>query len=616
MPLDHQKLKEELPNPRQGGERSSDNCLDSWKAIADFLNRQVRTVQRWEKTEGLPIHRHLHDKAGTVKAYRSEIDAWLRERQVLGKDNADEPESDNPNAETAESGPNEDPETRRRHLLHYAAAFIVGIVVVAGLVRLFWPQIRDVFRPQSARIIILAVKPFQNLGGDAGTEPITQGFTEEMVSRLDLLHPERMGVIKLPATYAEIPPDQIAKKFKADYVLGGTVRMVGQKFAITGQLMQAKDGMHIWGNSYEGDLQDSIEMQNKVATAIAMEVLDNLPHKETLARRVNRDAEIAYLQGRYFWDKRNAESLTKAVAFFEKSIRIDPTYALPYSGLADSYSLLGSVPNSVFPPAEAFPKAEDAARKALKLDESLAEAHVVLGYSNLVYEWNFPEANREFQRALQLQPRYATAHHFYAYYLIAMGQLEKATEESETALQLDPVSPVLSTAVGEMYYQRRLFDLAIERERASLSLDPTYLVALLNMGRAYEQKGMYREARDAFQKILTFVPEDPAVLSLLAHDYGVSGEKDSAMKLLSRLQDISKKRYVPSLYIALVYVGLGEKDQAFRWLDKAYEERCEYLVYLPSEPLGDPLRSDPRYTLFIRRLGLQSVQVSSTAPAQ
>ena len=458
--------------------------------------------------------------------------------------------------------------------------------------------------------IILAVKPFQSLGGNPDEEAITQGFTEEMLSRLDLLHPERLGVLKLPAAYADISPDQISSKFKADYILEGSVRMDGQKFAITARLMEAKDGTHIWGNSYEGDLQESIAMQNKVAFAVALEVLDNLPHQEPPAAHVNRDAEVAYLQGRYFWDKRTAESLSKAVDLFRKSIQIDPGYAPAYSGLADSYSLLGTVPNNVIPPAEAFPKAEDAARRALQLDESLAEAHVVLGYSNLVYEWKFQDANREFQRALQLQPKNANAHHFYAYYLTATGQLEKATEEAETALDLDPVSPILSTAVGETLYQRRLYDRAIEQNRAALTLDQAYLPALVNLGRAFAQKGMHQQARDAFQKILAYVPEDPAVLSLLANDYAVSGDKVAARKVLAQLQALARRRYLPSLYIAGVYAGLGEKDQAFFWLEKAYEERCDYLVYLPSEPLGDTLRSDPRYGELIHRLGLQ------TPPAQ
>jgi len=603
-------VKEDPLKPQAPSEHPPEDCLDSWKEIADYLGRQVRTVQRWEKSEGMPVDRHFHGKAGTVKAYKSEIDAWLQQRHALGRDPSEDLETEAPFSETKPENLALSPALATRRLIQYVgvAAFILGIAVVVGLVRMSARQPRGLPGQKPGRII-LAVKPFQNFGRNLDEEAITQGFTEEMLSRLDLLHPERLGVLKLPASYADISPDQISSKFNVDYILEGAVRMDGQKFAITARLIEAKDGTHVWGNSYEGDLQESIAMQNKVAFAVALEVLDNLPHEEPPATRVNRDAEVAYLQGRFFWYKRTSDSLSKAVELFQKSIQIDPNYALAYSGLADSYSLLGTVPNSVFPPTEAFPKAEDAARRALKLDESLAEAHVVLGYSNLVYEWNFQEANREFQRALQLQPKNANAHHFYAYYLTATGQLERATEEAETALQLDPVSPIFSTSIGETYYQRRLYDRAIEQHRAALVLDQAYLPALVNLGRAYAQKGMHQEARDAFQKILTYVPEDPAVLSLLAHDYAVSGEKDAARKVLAKLQGLAKKRYVPSLYIAVVYAGLGEDDQAFFWLEKAYEERCDYLVYLPSEPLGDALRGDPRYAELIHQLGLETANL-------
>ncbi len=312
-------MREDPPKPQAPNERPPEDCLDSWKEIADYLARQVRTVQRWEKAESLPVHRHRHDKAGTVKAYKSEIDGWLQLRHALGNDLNDDLENDTLVQET-------EPKT-------------------------------------------LSTSP--NLDEVA----ITQGFTEEMLSRLDLLHPERLGVLKLPVSYADISPDQISSKFNADYILEGAVRMDGQKFAITARLIESKDGTHVWEYSYEGDLQESIAMQNKVAFAVALEVLDKLPqglpqglpHEEPPAARVNRDAEVAYLQGRFFWDKRTGESLSKAVELFQKSIQIDPNYAPAYSGLADSYSLLGTVPNSIFPPTEAFPKAEAAARRALNL---------------------------------------------------------------------------------------------------------------------------------------------------------------------------------------------------------------------------------------------------------
>lgn len=258
------------------------------------------------------------------------------------------------------------------------------------------------------------------------------------------------------------------------------------------------------------------------------------------------------------------------------------------------------------PPLQAFPKAETAARKALEIDETLAEAHVSLGYSELVYDRNFPQAEKEFQRALQLRPTYATAHQYYGYYLTAMGRLDEAIAERKQAQELEPASPLLNSALGEAYYQARKFDLTIAQNQKSLVLDKSYAIALINLGRAFEQKRMYPEALQAFQKILAFVPDDPVLLALIAHDYAVSGRKAEARAIVAKLQQMSIARYIPSVYIALIYTGLDENDEAFRWLDKAFDERCEYLVYLPTEPLADPLRNDPRFARLLHRLGLKA----------
>jgi tetratricopeptide (TPR) repeat protein len=221
-----------------------------------------------------------------------------------------------------------------------------------------------------------------------------------------------------------------------------------------------------------------------------------------------------------------------------------------------------------------------------------------------VYEWNFPEARKEFEKALQLRSGYATAHQFYGYYLTAMGKPDEAIAERKKAVELDPISPLLHSALGEAYYQARRFDVTIEENHKALELDPSYAIALVNIGRAYEQMGMHQQARDAFQRILTAAPEDPAILAFMAHEYAVSGDKVNANKILAQLTEMSTRKYVPAIYFAMVYTGLNRKDDAFHWLDKAYEERCEYLVYAGSEPLADPLRSDPRFAKLLQRLHL------------
>jgi len=251
-----------------------------------------------------------------------------------------------------------------------------------------------------------------------------------------------------------------------------------------------------------------------------------------------------------------------------------------------------------------------AAKKALEFDNTLAEAHVALGYSKMVYDLDLPDARKELSLALQLRPDYATGHQFYAYYLTAIGDLSKAIAERKRALELDPVNPLLSSALGEAYYQNREFDRAIEHNSRSLELDPSYAIAMVNIGRAYEMKGMHAEARGAFRKILAAAPDDPAVLALMGHEYASSGDKAEASQVISHLKQLSVHSYVPPIYVALVYTGLHDLDHAFEWLQRASDEHCEYLLYLPSEPLADPLRNDPRFDQLLDHLGLKPVNVT------
>jgi tetratricopeptide (TPR) repeat protein len=268
---------------------------------------------------------------------------------------------------------------------------------------------------------------------------------------------------------------------------------------------------------------------------------------------------------------------------------------------------LGSAPQTVLRPEEAFPKAEAAARKALELDPSLAEAHVSLGYADLSYEHNYSKSEQEFKQALRLRPNYPTVHQYYGYYLTAMGRLKDAIRERQEARNLDPLSPLLNSALGEAYYQARDYDRTIGANEKALNLDPRYAIAMINLGRAYEQKKLYSDAGRIFQQMLAVAPDEPAILALVGHDYALAGNQPAALKLLAQLQADAATRYVPALYFAMIYTGLGDKDQAFQWLNKAYDERCDYLINLPSEPLADPLRSDARFAELLRRLNLNQV---------
>jgi serine/threonine-protein kinase len=450
--------------------------------------------------------------------------------------------------------------------------------------------------------------PVRNLtgSGDAVPQQLSDGLTEQMLTALSRLQNRRFRVIGLP-------PGPIAQNIHLEYQLTGSVQRAGNQVAITAQLMLAKDQSRIWGNTYKRDLrdaQDMIPIEIEISDAIINETMPLLSG-ESQSRPVNREANEAYLWGRLLWNKRTTDSLFKAVKYFERAKELDPAYAPAYAGLADCYFLLGSVPYTAIRPSEAFPEAEASARKALELDPYLAEAHISLGYSALVYRRNFAEAETQFQTAMRLRPGYPPAHEFYAYYLTARGRIEEAVKERQVARDLDPLSPIFYAALGEAYYQGRQFDRAIQENQKSLLADPTYADGLMNIARSYEQLKKYDQADAILQKVLAAAPNEPAVIAMAGHEYAVSGDLANARKMVSRLQQLSQTRYVSPLYPALVYIGLGDHNAAFHSLDQAYDDGSDYLVYLGTDPWADPLRGDPRFQALLKKLGISSTQVAA-----
>jgi tetratricopeptide (TPR) repeat protein len=610
-----------------GAERRSEDLLEGWKAVADYLNRTERTVQRWEKSKALPIRRlgvSSPEEQPRVFAYKSEIDAWWHDQETNireGKEEVDDSDTEIEIGEaragpaTHEKPPSETNKRRRYGLLVVIVPFVLGLMLAAVGLRIIWPKIQRLLSPQTR--VILAVMPFQNSTSDAGTQRLARGLTDEMISRLGHLHPDKLSVVEITPGDSGLSPVQVRKKFSADYVLQGSARTADQHGEITARLILVKDGPQIiWGNSYPFDQAGQIETEIKVSQAILGEVLNVLPHDSHAPHEVSQEAYAPYLRGRYLWTRRTAASLNRALSYFQQAIQVDANYAPAYAGLADCYSLLATAPYTAIPPKEAFPKAKDAAQRALQLDETLAEAHLSLGYAALSYDWDFPQAKKEFLRALELRPQSATVHQYYAYYLTAMGKLDEAIAERKKAQELQPDSPLIITALGEAYYQARQYTDTIAETKKSLDLDSNYPIALINMGRAYEQMGMHSQALQIYQQILALIPDDPGLLALIGHNQAITGDRPHALATILRLQQISTTRYVPSLYIALIYVGLGQKDSAFVWLDKAYNERAEYLIYLPTEPMADPLRGDPRFPEFLKRLGLIAPKIPRTPASQ
>jgi tetratricopeptide (TPR) repeat protein len=370
-------------------------------------------------------------------------------------------------------------------------------------------------------------------------------------------------------------------------------------------LVDAARDSQLWGERYERKLSDVLDVQQEIAREISGKLRLRLTGEEErrLVRHypTNTEAYQAYLKGRYHWNQRTEAGLQKGIEYFQQAIEIDPTYAVAYSGLADSYTTLGYF--SYIAPTEAFPRAKAAAARALELDPTLAEPHTSLAYAELYYDWNWPGAEEEFKRAIRANPNYATAHHWYSVYLTAMGRHEEAYAEIRRAQELDPLSLAINTDIGfELYYQSQ-YDRAIRQLRTTLEMNPNFPLAHLWLGRAYQQKGMYDEAAAEFKKVEAVFQGWPVAIAAAGHAAGVAGRRDEARKVLDELRDLSKQKYVTAYGVALVYAGLGEKDEAFAWLDRAFDERSHWLVWLKLDPRWEGLRSDPRFAELVRRVG-------------
>ena len=483
---------------------------------------------------------------------------------------------------------------------------ISAFALVPALVILMAWIVHSASRP-SSNIRSLAVLPLESLSGDASQDYFADGMTDELITDLGKISAlrviSRTSVMPYKRVRKSLP--QIARELSVDAVVEGTVLRSGEQVRITAQLIQASADKHLWAESYEGDLRDTLALQKKVARAIAEQIRINLtPQEQAVLKNVkvvNPEAYEAYLKGRYFWNKRTADGLKKAIDYFNQAIEKDPNYAQAYTGLADSYALLGDWEYGILAPKEAFPRAKAAATKALELDNTLGEAHTSLAFSLDLFDWDWASAEREFRRAIELNPGYATAHHWYAWHLSEMGRNREAIAEMRKAQNLDPLSLIISADVAEILLVAHSYDQAIEQSRKTIDMDPNFAVAHYELGQALVQKHMYKEAIAELQKAIELSGGSTTCTSNLAFAYAASGRRKEAVKILSDLKNRSKQN---ASEIALMYVGLDEKDQAMTWLEKAYEERFNPSILL--RPAFDPLRSDPRFQNLVRRIGLPS----------
>jgi TolB-like protein/DNA-binding winged helix-turn-helix (wHTH) protein/Tfp pilus assembly protein PilF len=491
-------------------------------------------------------------------------------------------------------------------------AVLLALVLVAVLASAFGFDFRGVRRKllgQAApRIQSLAVLPLTNLSGSLDDTYFADGMTEALITELAgisaLKVTSRTSVMRYK--HSTKPVKEIARELGVDAVVEGTVLRSADRVRITAQLIDTRTDSHLLSRTYEGGIRDVLALQSSAATAIAdqirVQILPNERARLSAAATVNPAAYEAYLKGRYFASKRTAEGLHKAAEYFQQAVDKDPAYAPAYAGLADTYFPLTNW--GWLSPKEAMPKARAAAIKALEIDERLAEAHVSLGMVSLVYDWDWPAAGKHLEKALALNPAYPAAHQWYSNYLLALGRPDEALTEAKSAVDLDPVSADLNHYMAWSLGMARRYDEAIERERKTLELDPGFPPAHVVLASAYGAKGMYREALAEAEKLSGLSPGSPAALLSLASIHARSGDRSQALRELEDLKALSKQRYVPSDYIAMVYVRLGDKDQAFAWFEKAYEERTGFLPWLKVNAALDPLRSDPRFTDLLRRIGI------------
>jgi TolB-like protein/Tfp pilus assembly protein PilF len=456
----------------------------------------------------------------------------------------------------------------------------------------------------------IAVLPFENLSRDPDNAYFTEGIQDEILARLAKI--ADLKVISRTSTqrYKSSPDDlpQIAKRLGVSNILEGSVQKTADRVRVTVQLLNAATDSHLWGETYDRNLNDVFAAESDIAKAIADTLRAKLTGSEQQALTArpteNTEAHQLYLRGRYFWNKRTGADLKKSIDYFNQAIGKDPNYALAYAGLADAYVLLSAYAEAS--PKDSLPQAKAAAARALELDSTLGEAHATLGNTLVAYDLNFAEANREFRRAIELNPNYATAHQWYGETgLVPLGQFEEAIAEAKRALELDPLSVIINADVGTILTNARRYDQAIEQLRKTVEMDPGFYYAHWTLGDALELKGRNEEAMAEYKKAIA-LDDDPLPRALLGHLYAKIGRQDEALAILEQLRELresSKQRYVSPFNLALIHIGLGQKNEAIQLLEETYEERDGYnIAFIKVEPMLDPLRGDPRFEALVQKV--------------
>jgi TolB-like protein len=480
-------------------------------------------------------------------------------------------------------------------------ALLLVILIVGGIY---------LFTGRQEAIYSIAVLPLANLSGDPQQEYFADGMTEALITELSKISAlqrviSRTSVMQYKGVRKSM--QEISRELNVDAVVEGSVMFVGERVRITAQLIHAPKDKHIWADNYERDLSDILDLQREVAEAIVKEIKVKLtPQEEVQLRttqKINSEAYQSYLKGLFYWNKRTGEDLKTAIKYFEMAIEKDPNYALAYAGLADCYNLLHLFAD--LHPSKTFPKAKTAAIKALEIDDNLAEAHNSLAYAKIRYDFDWEGAEREFRRAIELNPNYATGHFWYAELLVQSGRIDEGLSEIKRATELDPVSLVINSTLGIFYAVAGQNEQAIAQLGKTLEMDPDFAYAHRHLGMVYLIMNKFPEAIAELEKALELSDRSAFYLASLGGAYARAGQPDKARQILGELQSLSKELHIGPCYFAAIYAELGEEDKAFWWLEKAYEERYEDLVFLKINNHFDPIRSDPKFKVLLKKVGFE-----------
>jgi len=524
---------------------NKDELLNSWKEIATYLKREVRTVRRWESYEGLPVHRHLHKVRGSVYAFKTEVDLWWKNRPTSSRSSS----------------------------------------VVLALLRF------DVISQREEKAFL--------------AKEISTGIATQLV---------RMNISRLQVTQCSEwisknrtkPSDESTDKRSVTHCIGGTVRFDRESAFLNVYLQRMNDGTVLWAEQYELFDSTSASNANGLAKLIALSVSSVLFGGNSSAPKVICDSfavQKAYVEGRTCWNQRTAEGMVKAIGFFNQAIRQDPTYAPAYAGLADSYLQLGFY--GILPAAPAMKKAKTAALKAVELDNSSGEAHASLADVMKYFDWNLSGAEKEYQRAIQLDPGYPTAHHWYGDYLAMMGRFDEARAKGQQALELDPISPIINTWVGMQFYLSGLYEAAVEQLRKTREMHPNYALVRWALGLVYDQQLKFSAAITEKEKAVSLSGESPWIIAGLGCSYAASGKKDLATKILTRLTGPAHQAYSLSYEIATIYAALNQRKSALNWLQIAHDDHSAWVPFMMVEPRLHVLRSEKQFQELAHQFGYQ-----------